>query len=277
MKMKDIMSIGKKGIVLSVAGSDCSGGAGVQADIKTVSALGGYAAAAITAVTVQNTLGVQRVYPVPAEVVGQQMEAVLEDLKPDVVKIGMTGSAEVVREISRVLLNGFAGKIVLDPVMASTSGHKLMDKETVEAICTELLPIVSLVTPNLHEIAPLLPGASGCVPASIEEMKRAAQEIYQTYGCACLVKGGHLEGEKMCDVLHDGHETHCFSTERIDSKNLHGTGCTLSSAIATFLAHGDSLHEAVKQAKNYVTWAIGAAQHLEIGKGNGPLWHFIIC
>lgn len=261
-----------KGIVLSVAGSDCSGGAGIQADIKTIAALGGYAAAAITAVTVQNTLGVQSVFPIPAEVVGQQMLAVLEDLEPDAVKIGMTGSAEVVREIAHVLRQHPVRHVVFDPVMVSTSGHRLLTDEAVEAIRTDLLPVVSLVTPNLDEVAPLMSTDKSFI--TYNDMQQAARQIHNRYGCACLVKGGHLRGGEMRDILYDGRELHEYSVERIATRNLHGTGCTLSSAIATYLSQGMSLQEAVKQAKEYITGAIEAGASMRIGKGNGPLWHY---
>ncbi|RGN31801.1 bifunctional hydroxymethylpyrimidine kinase/phosphomethylpyrimidine kinase [Bacteroides oleiciplenus] len=260
----------KKVIVLSVAGSDCSAGAGVQADIKTISALGGYAATAITAITVQNTLGVQGVHPVEAGVVGRQMEAVMEDLKPDVIKIGMTGNVEIINEIVRVLHQYSPRQVIFDPIMVSTSGHKLMTDEAVEAICTKLLPVVSLVTPNLHEAEVLLQQPIH----TVDDMELAAHLVYEKYQCACLVKGGHLTGNEMCDVLYDGHELHLFGARRIHTGNLHGTGCTLSSAIATFLAQGFPLYEAVELAKTYITKAIEAGKDLHIGQGNGPLCHF---
>lgn len=260
----------KKAIVFSVAGSDSSGGAGIQADIKTISALGGYAAAAITAITVQNTLGVQAVCPVPAEVVGQQIRAVMDDLKPDAIKIGMTGNVDIVCEIAHVLHQYSPRQVIFDPVMVSTSGHKLMPDEAVDAICTRLFPEVSLVTPNLLEAAVLLQQPIG----SIEEMEEAVLRLYEKYRCAFLIKGGHLDGNDMCDVLYDGKQMNLFGGRRILSENLHGTGCTLSSAIATFLAQGLSLYEAVEQAKEYVSQAIISGRNLHIGQGNGPLWHF---
>ena len=260
----------EKAIVLSVAGSDSSGGAGIQADIKTISALGGYAATAITAITVQNTLGVQAVHPVPAELVGEQMQAVMEDLRPDAIKIGMTGNVEIISEIARLLHQYSPRQVVLDPVMVSTSGHNLMTDEAVEAICTLLLPEVSLVTPNLHEAAVLLQQPIH----TVDDMEYAAHLVYEKYHCACLVKGGHLTGNEMCDVLYDGHELHLFGARRIHSGNLHGTGCTLSSAIATFLAQGFPLYEAVELATTYITKAIEAGKDLHIGQGNGPLCHF---
>ena len=260
----------KKVIVLSVAGSDCSAGAGIQADIKTISALDGYAATAITAVTVQNTLGVQSVHPVSAELVGRQMQAVMEDLQPDAIKIGMTGNVMIVDEIVRVLRQYSPRRVVFDPVMVSTSGHKLMTDEAVEAICTRLLPVVSLVTPNLNEAEVLLRQPVH----TVDDMECAAHLIYEKYQCACLVKGGHLDGNEMCDVFYDGRELHLFVAGRIHTGNLHGTGCTLSSAIATCLAQGFPMYEAVELAKTYITKVIEAGKDLHIGHGNGPLWHF---
>lgn len=260
----------KKAIILSVAGSDSSGGAGIQADIKTISALGGYAATAITAITVQNTLGVQAVHPVPAELVGKQMQAVMEDLQPDAVKIGMTGNVEIIGEIARLLHQFTPRQVVLDPVMVSTSGHSLMTDEALEALCTQLLPEVSLVTPNLHETEVLLRQPV----RTVDDMEDAAGRLFEKYHCAFLIKGGHLTGSDMCDVLYDGNELNIFSGSRIRSGNLHGTGCTLSSAIATYLAQGLSLYEAVEQAKVYIYRAIEDGQNLQIGQGNGPLWHF---
>lgn len=260
----------KKAIVLSVAGSDCSGGAGIQADVKTISALGGYAATAVTAITVQNTLGVKGVRPVPAEWVEQQMEAVMEDLRPDAIKIGMTGDEALIRAIARVLHKYAPRWVVFDPVMVSTSGHKLMEEDAMEAICTELFPEVSLVTPNLHETEVLLRKRV----RTVDDMEKAACSLYDKYRCAFLIKGGHLEGYDMCDVLYDGKELNLFGSRRIQSFNLHGTGCTLSSAVATFLAQGHSLYEAVEQGKEYVSRTIEAGKDLRIGQGNGPLWHF---
>lgn len=256
-------------IILSIAGSDPSGGAGIQADIKTISALGGYAATAITAITVQNTVGVQSVTPVKASVVAAQIKAVLDDLRPHAIKIGMTGSQTVILTLTEALQNYQACPVVLDPVMTATSGHRLMEAEALETLCWQLFPHCTLVTPNLLETQVIL----GRTVTTINEMKSAARELNDTYGCAFLIKGGHLEGDTMCDVLYDGHQYQLFSAPRIVTSNLHGTGCTLSSAIATYLAQGVSLAESVSQAKAYISQAIAAASHLHIGEGNGPLWH----
>lgn len=256
-------------IILSIAGSDPSGGAGIQADIKAISALGGYAAAAITAVTVQNTRGVTAVDYLPAPLVAAQAEAVLDDLHPAAVKIGMTGRADIVRSLAACLSKYPDTPVVLDPVMLSSSGHPLMEPDATEALRTELFPRCRLVTPNLNEASFLL----GKNLHTLQDMEQAATELSQHYGCAFLLKGGHLEGDRMTDVLFDG-QTHHFSSARINTSNLHGTGCTLSSAIATFLGQGNSLPEAVRLAKAYMDKTIKAASQWEIGSGYGPLCHF---
>ena len=215
-------------VILSIAGSDCSGGAGIQADIKTISALGGYAASVITAVTVQNTLGVHAVQSVLPEIVRGQIEAVMDDLRPVAIKIGMVSDIQIVRTIVDCLRKYIPEYIVYDPVMVSTSGRKLMSDETMDE--------------------------------------------YQT---SVLIKGGHLEGDRMCDLLHTSESIfHIYEEKKIESNNLHGTGCTLSSAIATNLAKGYPLRESIQHAKSYITQAIIAGKDLHIGHGNGPLWHF---
>lgn len=258
-------------VILSIAGSDCSGGAGIQADIKTISALGSYAASVVTAVTVQNTLGVQAVHILPAEIVRGQIEAVMDDLMPDALKIGMIADPSVVRVIADCLLKYRPRHVVYDPVMVSTSGRKLMDEVAIHAIKEQLFPLVSLITPNLDEVEVL----TAHKPSTVEEMQQAARQLSQRYGTSVLVKGGHLSGEEMIDVLHSGTETYLYKEKKIESAHLHGTGCTLSSAIATHLAQGFPMNEAVAKSKHYVTLAIEAGKELEIGQGNGPLWHFV--
>ena len=248
---------------LTIAGSDSGGGAGIQADIKTISALGGYAAAAITAVTVQNTRGVTSVDYLPGPLVAAQTEAVLGDLHPAAVKIGMTGRADIIVNLAACLSKYPDTPVVLDPVMLSSSGHPLMEPDATEALRTELFPRCRLVTPNLNEASFLL----GKNLHTLQDM------LSQHYGCAFLLKGGHLEGDRMTDVLFDG-QTHHFSSARINTSNLHGTGCTLSSAIATFLGQGNSLPEAVRLAKTYMDKTIKAASQWKIGSGYGPLCHF---
>ena len=257
-------------VILSIAGSDCSGGAGIQADIKTISALGGYAASAITAITVQNTLGVKTVYNLPPQIVRGQIEAVMDDLHPVAVKIGMVEDVLLVRILADCLKKYAPQFVVYDPVMVSTSGRKLMSDEAIREVKKELFPRTTLITPNLDEARAL----TGQPIATPEEMKQAARKLSDTFDTSVLVKGGHLPGEEMCDVLYASGNTYIYKEKKIESNNLHGTGCTLSSAIATYLAKGYPLDEAVRRSKTYVSHAILAGKDLAIGKGNGPLWHF---
>lgn len=259
-------------IVLTIAGSDSSGGAGIQADIKTISALGSYAASVITSVTAQNTLGVQGVHPIPTDMVRQQIESVMDDLHPEALKIGMVCDKDITHTIAECLRKYRPKWVVYDPVMVSTSGHKLMTDETIDIIRQELIPQATLITPNLHEAQILL----GNLLKDEDEMKKAAEVLSKTYRCSVLIKGGHLESGEMCDILYDATEEKCFRyhTPKIESNNLHGTGCTLSSAIATNLSQGHSLKESIALAKDYVTKAIDASKNMHIGNGHGPLWHF---
>lgn len=257
--------------VLSIAGSDPSGGAGIQADIKAVTALGAYAATAITAVTVQNTLGVRSVYPIPPQVVADQIDAVMEDIAPQAVKIGMVNDAEIVRTIAAALRRHTPQWVVYDPVMVSTSGHRLIEERTTEIIENELIPAATIITPNMSEAGVLWRRPI----TSLGEMEDAARELCERYGTAVLIKGGHLTEGPICDILCRDGRTERFTGERIATRNLHGTGCTLSSAIAALLAQGFPLVEAIAEAKRYVTAAIRAGSRMEIGHGNGPLWHMV--
>ena len=258
-------------VILSIAGSDCSGGAGIQADIKTISALGGYAASAITAITVQNTLGVRAVQSISPDMVRGQIEAVMDDLQPVAIKIGMINDIQIVRVISDCLQKYSPAYVVYDPVMVSTSGRKLMTDEAIEEIKKELLPLVTLITPNIDE-AKVLTGKS---IHNIQDMQAAAKMLTDDYQTNILLKGGHLEGDNMCDLLHTSEFIyHIYEEKKIESHNLHGTGCTLSSAIATYLAKGYPMRESIQHAKTYITQAIIAGNELNIGHGNGPLWHF---
>ena len=259
-------------IVLTIAGSDSSGGAGIQADIKAISALGSFAASAITSITAQNTLGVQGIHPIPIDMVRQQIEAVMDDLHPEAVKIGMVCDKDIARTIAGCLEKYHPKWVVYDPVMVSTSGHKLMTDDTIETIRQELIPRTTLITPNLHEARIL----TGHELNTIEDMDKHAEVLSQTLRCSVLIKGGHLDGGEMCDILYDATEARCFryTAPKIESQNLHGTGCTLSSSIATKLSQGHSMKEAIALAKDYVTKAINAAKDMHIGHGHGPLWHF---
>lgn len=258
--------------VLSVAGSDSSGGAGVQADVKTISALGAYAATAITAITVQDTRGVQAVHAVPSDVVAGQIRAVMDDLCPQVVKIGMVNDAGTVCAIASVLKHYPQVTIICDPVMISTSGHRLIAEEAVEMVKAELFPLCSLITPNLREAEALVEKPFD----TLDDMKAQIRLLRQWGNYAVLLKGGHLDGDDMIDFLlmPDADEPLLFQSEKVDSPNTHGTGCTLSSAIASLVAQGHSLPEAIRQAKLYVTEAIRQGADVRVGHGHGPLNHF---
>ena len=268
--------------VLTIAGSDPSGGAGIQADIKAITALGGYAASAITALTIQNTLGVTGIFAVPSSVVSEQIAAVMEDIAPPSIKIGMVKDATIVRHIAEAIKKYQPAFIVYDPVMVSTSGHQLIDDDVIETIEKELIPKVSLITPNMHEAEVLLRRKIG----SIAEMEAAAKELASRYRIHVLIKGGHLEGNGMCDMLaFTNGMVRQFTESKIETRNLHGTGCTLSSAIATLVAQkliegnqiltDEMLVSCIGQAKKYVTSAILEGSKRNIGKGNGPLWHLV--
>ena len=264
-------------IVLSIAGSDSSGGAGIQADLKTFSALGVYGATAITAITAQNTLGVVSQMALPPQMVREQIIAVMDDLHPSVVKIGMLSNAEIVNAVAEVL-SEYKAKIVLDPVIVSTSGHRLLSVEAQEVIKEKLLPISELVTPNIPEMETL----ANMSLSSFEEKEKAANHLLSLGTKAVLLKGGHEDGEVKTDVLYfkgqqstvNGQQSLSLISESISTKNVHGTGCTLSSAIAAFLALDYSLEDAVREAKRYITEAIRAGADVRIGHGFGPVNHF---
>lgn len=259
-------------IVLSIAGSDCSGGAGIQADLKAISALGAYAATAITAITVQNTMGVKNIFPIPLEFVKGQIEATMEDLQPDAIKIGMVNDSEIVKIIAQCIRKYNPRWVIYDPVMVSTSGYKLIEDNTINIIKEELFPLATLITPNLCE-AEILCGRE---INTLKEMQLAAKELLQWESKAVLLKGGHLKGEEMTDVLQMSYNPQqiVFKAIKTETKNTHGTGCTLSSAIAALLAGGLELEEAVKQAKEYVSKGIKEGADIHIGEGYGPLNHF---
>ncbi|MEG1684335.1 MAG: bifunctional hydroxymethylpyrimidine kinase/phosphomethylpyrimidine kinase [Bacteroides sp.] len=258
-------------VILSIAGSDSCGGAGIQADIKAISALGAYAATAITAITVQNTLGVRAIHPVPSAYVKGQIEAVMEDIHPDAIKIGMINDIAIVRVIAESIKKYRPKYVVFDPVMVSTSGSKLIEDDAIAVLTTELMPLTDLITPNLDEAEVLI----GKKIRNLKEMKEAAIALLTFGSKAVLVKGGHLEGDEMYDVLQLSSQTEpiIFTGKHIASKNVHGTGCTLSSSIATFLALGEEMDMAVSHAKEYIAGAIEAGKDVFIGHGNGPLNH----
>lgn len=258
--------------ILSIAGSDCSGGAGIQADIKTISALGAYSATAITAITVQNTCGVTDIHPIPPSYVKGQIEAVMTDIKPSTIKIGMINDVEIVNVITECIVKYKPEFVVFDPVMVSTSGCKLIEDNAIEAIIKHLIPLSTIITPNLNEARVI----AGKELNNVDEMTITGKELL-AYGChSVLIKGGHLDGDDMCDVLTiKGEEKpHVFKSSKIKSKNTHGTGCTLSSAIATYLTLGKDIPEAVRLAKEYVFNGISEGKDITIGNGHGPLNHF---
>jgi len=255
--------------VLSVAGSDPSGGAGIQADLKTFAAFGCYGMAAISALTAQNTLGVQAVSAVPAEFVGKQIESVFADIAVDAVKIGMIGAPENAREIAEVLARHKARNVVVDPVLAATGGHDLGGDAMVVPL-RALFPLARLITPNLMEAARL---SGARMPSTPGEMREAALRLHALGAPAVLVKGGHLEGDAF-DLLYDGAHFHEFTAPRISTRNSHGTGCALSSAIAALLAQNTPLQEAVSRAKIWLSRALQAGADMRIGAGHGPPHHF---
>lgn len=251
---------------LSIAGSDSCGGAGIQADIKTMSMNGVYAMSAITALTAQNTLGVRAIQEVSPDFLGAQIDAVFEDIPPDAVKIGMVSSVELIRVIAERLRYYKAKNLVVDPVMVATSGSSLIKTDAVRILKEELFPIATLVTPNVPEAEIL----SGETIRSREDMERAAGKIGSDSGCAVLLKGGHSVQDAN-DLLWTKDREHWFEGERIPNQNTHGTGCTLSSAIAANLAKGFSLCDSVRRAKNYISGAL--SYMLDLGSGSGPLHH----
>ena len=252
--------------VLSIAGSDCSGGAGIQADIKTITMHGVYAMSVVTALTAQNTLGVYSVQESTPQFLRQQIDAVFEDIFPDAVKIGMVSSAQLTEVIAERLKFYRAENIVVDPVMVASAGSSLIKSNAVDALTQQLLPLAALVTPNIPEAEIL----SGISIKNKEDMINAAKIIGNTFGCAVLLKGGHSINDAN-DLLYQSGEYRWFEGERIDNPNTHGTGCTLSSAIASNLAKGLTLEESVQKSKNYISGALSAM--LDLGKGSGPLKH----
>lgn len=251
---------------LTIAGSDSSGGAGIQADIKTMTVNGVYAMSAITALTAQNTTGVQGIFEVSPDFLKQQIDAVFTDIEPDAVKIGMLSSESLINVIAERLSFYKAKNVVLDPVMVSTSGAKLLKDSAILALKSKLFSIAALVTPNIPEAEVI----TGRGIYKEKDMEIVAINIYETYGCRVLCKGGH----SLCDandVLCDETGIHWFRGKRIENTNTHGTGCTLSSAIAANLAKGNSMIESIEQAKNYLSGAL--SEMLDLGKGSGPLHH----
>lgn len=258
--------------VLTVAGSDSGGGAGIQADIKTISAHGTYAASVITALTAQNTQGVRGIHEAPSPFVRAQIDAIFEDIRIDAVKVGMLAHQAIIEVVAERLAEHQAKNIVLDPVMVSKSEHRLLRPEAVDALRRTLLPRSHILTPNLPEAGDLLGRDE---PRTREEMVEAGEALRALGPQWVLIKGGHRANEARCaDVLIGATEPMWIEAARIDTKNTHGTGCTLSSAIAARLARGASVPEAVRGAKSYLTEAIARAHELDVGRGHGPVHHF---
>ena len=257
--------------VLTIAGSDSGGGAGIQADIKTISALGCYAASAITAITVQNTLGVQAVHPVPLDILRGQIDAVLSDIGADAIKIGMLHSSEVVNLVAEMIEKYQIRNIVLDPVMVSTSGHRLIEEDAVEVIKTRLMPLARVITPNVPEAEIL----AGCKITGEDEFEAIARRLSDNGNVSVLMKAGHLSGDSLVDYFYNAEDDTItrLQSKRVQTKNTHGTGCTLSSAFAASLAKRENLTDAAISAKRYIEQAIISGAEYEIGKGHGPVNH----
>lgn len=259
-------------IVLTIAGSDSGGGAGIQADIKAISATGSYACTAITAITSQNTLGVSAIFPIPVEHLAHQLDAVFADLNVVAVKVGMLADANIIKVVADKIRHYRPQYLVVDPVMVATSGDLLLEQEAISTLKSDLLPLADLVTPNLPEGAALTGKA---IPCNEQQMHEMASALLELGASAVLLKGGHLDSDKFStDLLITDEGIEPFSSVRTATKNTHGTGCTLSSAIASYLAQGNEPYRAVQLAKAYISSAIEHADELKIGEGHGPVNHF---
>ncbi|HEX8360079.1 MAG TPA: bifunctional hydroxymethylpyrimidine kinase/phosphomethylpyrimidine kinase [Longimicrobium sp.] len=256
-------------VALTIAGSDSGGGAGIQADLKSFHAFGVFGTSAVTAITVQNTLGVTGVHPIPVETVNAQIRAVADDLRPAACKSGMLATAQLVRAVAASIREHRLAHYVLDPVMVASSGDRLLDEDAERAVAESLVPLAALVTPNLDEAAVLV----GFPVDELEGMRRAASALVEMGAAAALLKGGHLRSTELVDVLFDGREWHEWRRPKLDTRSTHGTGCTLSAAVAAGLAHGRPLTRAVEDALDYVSRAMRAAPGL--GAGHGPLNHMV--
>jgi hydroxymethylpyrimidine/phosphomethylpyrimidine kinase len=252
---------------MTIAGSDSGGGAGIQADLKTFSALGVFGTSTLTAITAQNTVGVTAVHEVPTEVISAQIDAVMTDIGADAVKTGMLSSSAIVATVSDAVRRHGITNLVVDPVMVAKSGDRLLREEAISSICNDLIPLARVVTPNIPEAEDL----TGLSINNDSDVRRAAEAIIGMGARSVVIKGGHRDGPPT-DVLYDGERFLEFTTERIPSTNTHGTGCTFASAVAAGLAHGLDIPDAVQQGKDYVTAAIRSAY--PIGEGHGPLHHF---
>lgn len=257
--------------VLSIAGIDPSGGAGLFADLKAFSALGAYGTGVVAALTAQNTQGVTGVQPVPVAFIAQQIDTLFADVRIDAVKLGMLGTAEVVTTVADALRRHHVRRLVVDPVMVSKSGHHLLSPDAVAALRREIIPLAEIVTPNLPEAEVLL----GCAPIrTLADMRSAARALRAFGPRIVLLKGGHLDGPESIDVIDDGSAQIELHSPRVATKNTHGTGCTLSAAITALLPQHDNPTDAIRAAKDYLSAAIAAADRLNVGSGHGPVHHF---
>ena len=256
---------------LTIAGSDCSGGAGIQADIKTMSALGCYASSVVTAITAQNTLGVYAIQHVKPSIIAAQLRAVMEDIRPDAIKVGMIVDGETIEVIKDILQQYKHIPLIVDPVMVSSSGSKLIEENAIAIFLKRLVPITTLLTPNIPEIEVL----AKTKPISLTDFELAAQRLLNINCNAVLIKGGHREESNKVDYLfRKEHPPISFSSPTVETHNTHGTGCTLSSAITAFMARGLTLEKAIQRAKEYLTQALKAGAGITIGQGHGAVNHF---
>ena len=257
--------------VLTIAGFDGSGGAGIQGDIKAISALGCFATSVLTALPVQNTTGVKSIYPIPNQAVKQQLETIIDDIYPDAIKVGMVHNNDLVDSIHDFLLLHAAIPVVFDPVMVATSGHQLINDETIQAVIEKIFPLAAIITPNLDEASIL----AQMPIQTVKDMYKGGEKIQNLGVKNMLLKGGHLNAKELTSLFFsETGQVHEFHYEKYNTNNTHGSGCTLSSAIASYLALGKSMEEAVALAQDYVHLAISNAKDVKIGKGNGPLNHF---
>lgn len=261
-------------ITLTIAGSDSGGGAGIQADIKAMSATGSFACSVITALTAQNTQGVSAIHPVPCDFVEAQLHSVFSDMKIDAVKIGMLSDAGTIKMIARVLRQYKPKQLVLDPVMVATSGDVLLQAQAIDSLKSELIPLADLITPNLYEAQVLLGRQVTDIASDQEALESTAKDLLGLGAKGVLLKGGHMQTPDSTDIWVTANHVQAFSSSRIASQNTHGTGCTLSSAISSYLAQGNTMEASISAAKHYITQALNGAKDYQLGQGSGPVEHF---
>lgn len=263
-------------ISLTIAGSDSGGGAGIQADIKAMSATGSFACSVITALTAQNTQGVSAIHPVPQSFVEDQLESIFSDMKVDAVKIGMLSDADTILMIAQILKKYQPKAVILDPVMVATSGDVLLESQAISSLVNHLIPLADLITPNLYEAQVLLGRDLNAFPKSNAELESTANALLSLGSQGVLLKGGHMDTQDSTDVWVTENQIEYFSKTRVVTTNTHGTGCTLSSAITSYLAQGLSMSESIRKAKEYISQALVAAKNYQLGQGSGPVDHFFM-